>query len=473
MLLSVLAIGHWFYLGGRRFLYPYEILWMEGSMLDQILRILQGKSLYQAPSVEYVPWLYQPFYYYLTALIAKAAGLTFPIARIISVLSTLATGSIIAFIVHKETNKSKFWTLIGTGLFFMAYGKVGYCFEVARVDSLYTALLVLGSSLIIYSKNSGMVVTSAVILSLSYFTKQSAIIFVPCLAFLLFFRNKKNAVIFTVTISLFVLGGIALLNLFTDNWYSYYTLGLPAMKRTTFRWDFGVLEFVEYVVLRCWLITAGAFIIAIGSRFRYNRKQFLVSHDAMFFSLFATALLTAFLGLGNEGGGKNVLLPVAAFAAIILPLIVSHDIGSSRTNKRAEIWMGVITLQFFALVYSPYNHPRNIPAKSDEIRQELFLDSLRMIPGDVWVPYHGFMPRSVGKETFAELRAFRDVVLMNDRVAHGLKHDLDSVLLGHKFAYIFDDVQDTFPGYHLGYRTLNPHKAQALADTMIYVYLPK
>jgi hypothetical protein len=117
VLLSVLPIGHWLYLGGRRFLYPYEILWMKGSMLDQILRIMQGKSLYQAPSVEYVPGLYQPFYYYLTALIAKVAGLNFTSARIISIVSILATGSMITFIVHKKTIESKFLALIGTGLF--------------------------------------------------------------------------------------------------------------------------------------------------------------------------------------------------------------------------------------------------------------------------------------------------------------------------------------------------------------------
>jgi hypothetical protein len=44
--------------GIPRFLYPYEVHWLEGSMVDQIARIHSGNPLYSRPSMEYVPWLY-------------------------------------------------------------------------------------------------------------------------------------------------------------------------------------------------------------------------------------------------------------------------------------------------------------------------------------------------------------------------------------------------------------------------------
>src|SRR5450755_2746209 len=69
--------------------FPYEMHWMEGSMVEQVSRILNGKPLYCQPTIYYVPWLYEPLYYYVTAAIASLTGLSFQIARIPSVLSTL------------------------------------------------------------------------------------------------------------------------------------------------------------------------------------------------------------------------------------------------------------------------------------------------------------------------------------------------------------------------------------------------
>jgi hypothetical protein len=42
--------------------YPYELEWMEGGMVDHVIRVLEGGSLYVAPTVDFVPFLYTPFY---------------------------------------------------------------------------------------------------------------------------------------------------------------------------------------------------------------------------------------------------------------------------------------------------------------------------------------------------------------------------------------------------------------------------
>ncbi|MDP4220565.1 MAG: hypothetical protein Q8896_09015, partial [Bacteroidota bacterium] len=364
-------------------------------------------------------------------------------------------------------------SLIGAGLFFISYGKVGYCFEVARVDSLFLFLLVAGSVVMVYAKSVWMVIFGAVLLALSYFTKQSTMVFLPGLLLLLYFRNKKNAVIFLISIVVLILGGTLLLDSATSGWYGYYTLDIPSAKRKTFRWDEGITEFFGYVILRCWAITIGVQIVSVRNAWRKSFAAFLRSNEAIFSMLLLSALATAFLGLGNEGGGKNVLLPLAAYSAILLPIAVARSIKTSTKAKQQVIWLSLVAIQFFALVSDPYLHPRNIPTKADIRNQEVFIDSLRATSGEVWVPYHSFMPHMAGKETFAELRAYGDVLLMEDSTAHRLKHDLDSALAAHKFSAIYDDMPDSFPGYRLLYGAINLHKAQALADTLIYVYLPK
>ncbi len=470
--LSILAIGHWLYLGGRRLLYPYEVSWMEGSMLDQILRLLQGKSLYTVPTLEYVPWLYQPFYYYIAAGVAKLTGLTFVNVRIISVLSTIVSALLIGYVVHKETNKNKFFAIIGVGLFLVAYGKVGYSFESARVDSLFLVLLLIGCVVTLYAKSKSAVFFGALILTLSYFTKQSSVFFFPGIAFLMAFRNRKYAIAFTLSLVFFILCGTILFHIITNGWYEYYTLYIPSAKRKTFQLLSGVSDFFSYVTLRCWLVTIILFILSVISGIFTRTKSYAVSNRSIHDYLFLAALLTAFVGLGNEGGGKNVLMPVAAFTGISLPLIADSMIKRSKKEFSTILYLGLILIQFMMLISNPYAFPQNIPTKNDELRQEAFLDSIRVLPGELWIPYHGYMPHSAGKETFAELRAYGDVLLMNDSTSHHLKYSLDSTLRAHRFTRIFDDQRDTFPGYILKYITPNLHKPIVFTDTM-YVYTPE
>ena len=51
------------YAAGHRLLFPHEIRWMEGGILDQVLRIRSGEALYGEPSWEFATYIYTPFYY--------------------------------------------------------------------------------------------------------------------------------------------------------------------------------------------------------------------------------------------------------------------------------------------------------------------------------------------------------------------------------------------------------------------------
>ncbi len=46
------------YIVYSRIRYPFELEWMEGGSLLQLLRMLQGEKLYVAPTLEYVPFIY-------------------------------------------------------------------------------------------------------------------------------------------------------------------------------------------------------------------------------------------------------------------------------------------------------------------------------------------------------------------------------------------------------------------------------
>src|SRR5690349_18904365 len=62
---SAAFISAFVWVAFRRMRYPFELEWMEGGSLDHVHRLRMGQSLYVAPSVEFVPFIYNPLFYYL------------------------------------------------------------------------------------------------------------------------------------------------------------------------------------------------------------------------------------------------------------------------------------------------------------------------------------------------------------------------------------------------------------------------
>ena len=74
---ALVAAALW-YLGAylvvalARLNYPYDLEWMEGGTLEHVARVLGGRPLYVAPSLEFTPYIYAPLYYYVAAPFAYA-----------------------------------------------------------------------------------------------------------------------------------------------------------------------------------------------------------------------------------------------------------------------------------------------------------------------------------------------------------------------------------------------------------------
>src|SRR5690348_1839440 len=77
------AVVAWLFV--RRLFYPYDLEWMEGGMLCHALRLLEGKPIYAAPSVDFIPYLYTPLYPALLAALGRVVGLGYLLARLVSI----------------------------------------------------------------------------------------------------------------------------------------------------------------------------------------------------------------------------------------------------------------------------------------------------------------------------------------------------------------------------------------------------
>lgn len=123
---------------------PFELEWNEGQSAEQAWRFAKGLPVYAGPEGGWVPYMYAPLYHMLHAALMKLTGIwSLSIARLISLLSTIATVMAILMIVHDRTRRLV--PALTAALLYFAYFKpTGFWYDIARVDSLACALAAWG-----------------------------------------------------------------------------------------------------------------------------------------------------------------------------------------------------------------------------------------------------------------------------------------------------------------------------------------
>ncbi|MDP4288240.1 MAG: glycosyltransferase family 39 protein [Bacteroidota bacterium] len=180
-----------------RLAYPYEVEWMEGAMMDHSMRILDGLPLYSAPTIDFVPWLYPPLYYYIVAGAMKIVGVGFFAGRVVSFGSTLVTAGLLGWIVSRITQRPAL-ALLTFALYLATYHATGFYFDIARNDAFFTLLLVGSAAVAIKLDGLAGASLSGLLLALAFLTKQQAIFFFPALAVWFWIQSKKQSAVFAV-----------------------------------------------------------------------------------------------------------------------------------------------------------------------------------------------------------------------------------------------------------------------------------
>src|SRR5688500_7358515 len=88
VLAAAVFIAMFFVTALPRLLYPYDLVFLEGSMLMQSLRIAQGQPVYVPPNADFNPHVYMPLFFWLGALLFKVGGPNLILLRLISLGAT-------------------------------------------------------------------------------------------------------------------------------------------------------------------------------------------------------------------------------------------------------------------------------------------------------------------------------------------------------------------------------------------------
>lgn len=396
--------------------YPFHLEWMEGQTIDVIQRVADGKSLYVEPSLEYVPFIYTPFYYYAAAFVAWFTGVDFFPARLLSFVSALGCGALIWAWIRKEGGH---WThaAIAAGIFFATYPLSGRWFDIARVDSLFLFLTLLG--LFLYFHYSRFAILTGLVMALAFFTKQAALLVVLPVLIAGIFIDLKQALITSVTLASALLFGIAILDWGSEGWFHFYAfeipVGHPPAKEI---WpQFWGREMLGALGGLCVLALLALWL------YRYGPKR---------------GVLYLMLALGFVGGSFIMRLHSYSYLNVLMPAHVALALLAGLALRLDKPWVLLVALaQMATLVYDP---TKFLPSPNAIDIGNRFLKDIAQIEGDIFMPEFQFVQTRAGKKSYAFGMAafdlFRADLKDKNDIKDKLQGELKRAILERRFAAI-------------------------------------
>jgi hypothetical protein len=402
-------IAAYLFVACSRIGYPFELEWMEGESFDHARRILAGRALYVAPSLSFVPFIYTPLYFYVSAAVAQIVGASLLPLRLVSLASSLGCLALIAAIVRGETRS---WrpAILAAGLFAATFRHSGAWFDLARVDSLFLALLLAGVYALRARPTHRSFALAGILFGLSFLTKQAALPVIAVMTIFAIRAGGRHSLSFAACGWGVIAGSTFLLNRMSDGWYVYYVFDLPGQHpilpgKISGFWlgDLAGRLPVAAAVATGWILSRSA-----ASR---GRKTF-------YLLLGAGMVGTSYFGRLHEGGYENVLMPADAFLAVMFGIATSgwlsaghqaspsESPGTSDRPGRESLVYAAWILQFGLLLYNPR---AQIPRSADADAGRSLVRILSEVQGDVLIPSHGYLAVMAGKESHAHLMAIRDV----------------------------------------------------------------
>lgn len=417
--------------------FPYQLEWIEGAHVDEVLRILHRQPLFTEPSFRHLPLFYPPLYFYVAAAFSffpSLFGEGFLPLRLLSVLSSFGFLAMTFLFVKKETGRGEF-AFLATCLMAATYRATGSWFDIGRLDSFFLFIVALALFFIRFADTFWQTFAAAVFVSLAFFTKQTAAIFFSPFA-LLFLLKRKHAATFFLTILALCGGGTIVLSNVTDNWYVYYIYYLPKHYTFTFLNErligFWTYDILKTLPLGAFATTAYFVLGSAGAR-----------HAKLFYALAILGIVSGtWLGRLHDGGAENSLMPTYFLLSVLwgaaLPELLRHAerLAEPWGHLAAQLLVVLCIAQVASLAYNPIHL---IPTKRDWLIGAKVVAALKSVEGDVYAPRFGYLPVIAGKKTYAHISLTDHVLRSPDRRGDRVNSELSETIRQQEFGAIFMD----------------------------------
>jgi len=449
--LSAFFVALFVYAAARRLHYPYDLEWVESGVLASVARIVHGQPLYAKPTLDYVPFLYAPLYFYVCAAMTKLTGVNFTALRLVSAVSALATQALLMLYVRRET-RSWLVGIAAAGIFASLYLFVEGWFDIGRVDSLFLLLFLLA----IYCTRFEHPLLAAALWVLAFQTKQSVLPI--AVIFLLTYWDRKRPMRVAMALGAYAVlawASIAWMNHVSGGWYRFYVFGtvrgLPAVARLAALYPGETL--LRPLGIAFVVIAAAALLTPVSLR----------SRKAAFYALGSAVLYAAFWFVRAHRGSGNTMEAIYLWTLLLFGMALARLlVAMKRGELGGAVWVNVLLLavvfQMASQIYSPGEFVLSASQRAD---RDKFEEQLRAIPGDVYVMNHSWDAVLAGKQPHAEGEAVGAVVDVGGADSAAIIDEVRRATMGHKFAAIAIDA-----GYRDNEKWLTPEE---LAEYPVHV----
>jgi hypothetical protein len=447
---SVLAFGALGWTFARRIAYPYDLEWMEGTMLLHALRLREGQPLYAPPSLEFVAFAYPPLQPALVAAASVPFGMDYATARAVSIAGYLLA-VIYAYAFLREVKTPRTIALGGLALSAAAFAPTGAWYDLVRIDSVWLGLLTAGLWAAWRARSSTpAAVVAGVLLAASLLTKQTAAPFIGVAVLALLLAHPRRGLLMGATTALVTTVGILLLQRATGGWFWKYVFGLHQRN------DFDPWLGLVAAPLRAVLLLGPALVLvplALAARGGGNGSRPAHRDGALLAALatFAAAMVATIRGSGPPWGYANAFIPAVFFGGVLLAL------AAGRVSSRAAAMAPALLALSVAgapggLVWAAdrlwpqaglalplgYDPRAYVPTAADRRQGDVVVARLRAATGAVFVPFHPFYARRAGKEASLHAQNLADINAIPDL---GTPRDLVEAIRSRSFDLIVLDVE--------------------------------
>jgi 4-amino-4-deoxy-L-arabinose transferase-like glycosyltransferase len=420
----------------RRLHIVYELEQLEGNMFLTALRAFRGQSIYPRPSLSFIPFMYPPVYYYVSAALGRLMGMSISTLRMVSFLSTLGCFAMIYTLVWKES-KRFLSGIAGVGLYAGCYTVCQTWFDLGRLDSLFILLVLIS----MYATRHMHPMVAAIAWTLCFQTKQAIL---PAAFVMLCYNWKdiKRTLIGVVTLAVAAAGSVAWLNHITEGWYGFYVFEVPkanadlSARTAAVSWS---VDLLRPLALACIVLVAAAILTRPSLQSAATR-----------FYLAACSMLPLFWWVRTHSGStENAPMPIYALTAILFGISLDRLLRWLPSLEPALARNGLLILLLAALaqegagIYGPGDFKAQ-PVMGTMPSLRTLVTDIQAVPGNVYVAEHPYYAWLAGKPVEADVVAMHDALsAASPELRRQLQTELQNAFANHQFSALVLDRQQT------------------------------
>ncbi len=369
------------YIWQNHIAFPLNLEAMELYVLTHVKRIVSGLPIYIEPNAEFIPFVYNPLYYFLSIPFVKLFGPTLQALRLASITGAIGV-LIVLFLSVRRLTGSVWWGIAALGIFAASYHAMSSYLDTAHADSWLLFMVLLGCYLIDLRRSKLVSSLGVVALILAFWFKQHGALFLLGALLYLTWREKiANSWLYWLLAAIF---GVGL--------YIYYPVSLLGPYFHYYTWvvprQWSELNFATLYRIVAYVLKNFPFLSIIGALAWTNVVYRERDKLNIWIFLFPVAVLSGLMGALDPENNNNVFIPMATWL-ILMGILELAKIRKKEKASHVLLPLGVrivVLLSFGFLFYHPTLVMVSAESRAQYEDLKQFLSSL---DGIVYAPWIG------------------------------------------------------------------------------------